>query len=86
MVPQSKARNVFALSNTGIVHSNPTLVMDVCSRLFFVHVVLHTVGSVLAMGSDCQRSPTGRFIISEYVLNGNRSESLIRQGRRRIRR
>jgi hypothetical protein len=34
----SKARNVFALSNTKIVGSNPTQGMDVCFCLFCVCV------------------------------------------------
>jgi hypothetical protein len=37
---RSKAGNVFARSNTGIVGSNPTQGMDVCLRLFCVCVVL----------------------------------------------
>jgi hypothetical protein len=32
----SEARTVFALSNTGVVGSNPTPGMDVCVRLFSV--------------------------------------------------
>jgi hypothetical protein len=44
---RSKARTVFARSNTGIVDSNPTEVMDVSVRLFYVCVVL-CVGSGLA--------------------------------------
>jgi hypothetical protein len=43
----SKAWTVFALSNTGVVDSNPTGDMDVCVRLFCVCVVLR-VGSGLA--------------------------------------
>jgi hypothetical protein len=37
---RSKARNVFARSNTGIVGSNPTRGMDVCPRFFCVCVIL----------------------------------------------
>jgi hypothetical protein len=37
---RSKAWNVFASSNTGIVGSNTTRFMDVCLRLFCVCVVL----------------------------------------------
>jgi hypothetical protein len=37
---RSKARTVFARSNTEIVGSNPTRGMDVCVRLFCVCVVL----------------------------------------------
>jgi hypothetical protein len=40
---------VFARSNTGIVGSNPTQVMDVCVCLFCVCVVLY-VGSGVATG------------------------------------
>jgi hypothetical protein len=46
---RSKARIVFARSNTGIVGSNPTQNMDVCVRLFCVCVVL-CVGSGLVTG------------------------------------
>jgi hypothetical protein len=49
VIARSKACNVFARSNTGIVGSNPTQGMDVCVLLFFVCVVL-CVGSSLAMG------------------------------------
>jgi hypothetical protein len=45
----SNAWTIFALSNTGIVRSNPTQGMDVCVRLFYVCVVL-CVGSDLATG------------------------------------
>jgi hypothetical protein len=37
---QSKALNVFASLNTGIVGSNPARGMDVCLSLFCVCVVL----------------------------------------------
>jgi hypothetical protein len=37
---RSKARNVFARSNTGIVGSNSTKGMDVCVHIFCVRVVL----------------------------------------------
>jgi hypothetical protein len=46
---RSKARNVFACSNTGVVNSNPTQVMDVCMHLFCVCIDL-CVGRVLAKG------------------------------------
>jgi hypothetical protein len=46
---RSRARNVFARSNTRIVGSNQTRGMDVCFRLFRVCVVL-CVGSGLASG------------------------------------
>jgi hypothetical protein len=46
---RSKAWTVFARSNTGIVGSNRTRGMDICVRLFCVHVVL-CVGSGLATG------------------------------------
>jgi hypothetical protein len=42
---RSKARNVFARSNIGVVGSNPAREMDVCLRLFCV-----CVGSGLASG------------------------------------
>jgi hypothetical protein len=45
----SKALNVFARSNAGIVCSNPTQGMDVCVRLFCVCVVL-CAGSGVATG------------------------------------
>jgi hypothetical protein len=45
---QSKTWTVFACSNTGIMGSNLTQGMDVCVRLFRVHVVLH-VGCSCAM-------------------------------------
>jgi hypothetical protein len=44
-----KAWNIFTRSNTGVVGSNPTGVMDACVRLFCVCVVLY-VGSGLATG------------------------------------
>jgi hypothetical protein len=47
MAARSKARTIFPRSNTGIVGSNPTRVMDVCVRLFSVPVVI-CVGSGLA--------------------------------------
>jgi hypothetical protein len=37
---RSKARTVFALSNTGLMGSKPTQGMNVCVRLFCVCVVL----------------------------------------------
>jgi hypothetical protein len=54
---RSKAWNIFARSNTGIVVSNPAQGMDVCLRLFCVCVVLcrsrPCVGQI-----PCSRSPT----------------------------
>jgi hypothetical protein len=44
---RSKARNVFARSNAGIVGSNPTQGMNVCVYYVFV---LFCVGSGLASG------------------------------------
>jgi hypothetical protein len=44
-----KALTVFARSNTGVVGSNPARGMNVCVRLFCVHVVM-CVGSGLATG------------------------------------
>jgi hypothetical protein len=38
---RSKARNVFARSNTGVAGSNPTRGMDVCLRVFCDCVVLY---------------------------------------------
>jgi hypothetical protein len=52
MAARSKARTVFARSNSGIVGSNPTQGMDVCVCLFSVCVVL-CVGSGFVAG----RSP-----------------------------
>jgi hypothetical protein len=49
MAARSKARNVFARSNTGVVGSNPIQGMDVCVRLFCICVVLF-VASGLATG------------------------------------
>jgi hypothetical protein len=46
---RSKAWIVFVHSNTGIVGSNPSQVMDVCVRLFYVCAVL-CAGSGLATG------------------------------------
>jgi hypothetical protein len=46
---QSKVWTLFAHSNTGIVGSNPTRIMDVYVRLFLVCVVL-CVGSGIATG------------------------------------
>jgi hypothetical protein len=40
LAARSKARNVFARLNTGIVGSNPARGMDVCLPLFCVCVVL----------------------------------------------
>jgi hypothetical protein len=45
---RSKARTVFARSNTGVVGSNPNPDMDVCVHFFRVCVVL-CVGSGFAM-------------------------------------
>jgi hypothetical protein len=42
LAARSKACNVFARSNTGIVGSNLTQGMDVCLRLICVCVVLHS--------------------------------------------
>jgi hypothetical protein len=39
LAARSKARNVFARSNTGIVDSNPTLDMDVYLSLYCVRVM-----------------------------------------------
>jgi hypothetical protein len=47
-VARSKACNVFARSNSGIVGSNPSRGMDVCPRFFYFCVVL-CVGSGFAM-------------------------------------
>jgi hypothetical protein len=46
---RSKAWTVFALSNTGILSSNPTPGMDVCVRLICVRAAL-CAGSGLATG------------------------------------
>jgi hypothetical protein len=46
---RSKARTVFARSNTGVVASNPTQGVDVCMRLFCVCAVL-CVGRGLETG------------------------------------
>jgi hypothetical protein len=40
MAARSKARNVFARSNTGIVGLNPIRGMDVCQGIFCVCIVL----------------------------------------------
>jgi hypothetical protein len=83
----SKTRNIFARRNIGIVGSNPTRGMDVCVYYVFV---LSCAGSGLATGlSPVQEVlPTVyiRLINSEVILNRNRPEGLIRQGRRRRRR
>jgi hypothetical protein len=36
---RSKARNIFARSNTEIVDSNPTRGMDICKRFFWLYVL-----------------------------------------------
>jgi hypothetical protein len=46
MAVRSKAWNIFARSNTGVVDSNPTQGMDVCLRLFCVYVVLCKVAAL----------------------------------------
>jgi hypothetical protein len=46
---QSKARNIFARSNTEVVGLNPTWGKDVCVRLFCVCAVLYA-GSCIATG------------------------------------
>jgi hypothetical protein len=60
---RSKAWTVFARSNTGIVGTNPTRVMDVCVCLFCVCVVL-CVGSGLAMGW----SPVQGVLLTVYRI------------------
>jgi hypothetical protein len=49
MAALSNECTVLALSNTGIVGSNPNQGTDVCMRLFYVYVFL-CVGSGLATG------------------------------------
>jgi hypothetical protein len=51
---RSKARNVFARSNTGIVDSNPTQGMDVFVRLFCVCVVLFVGNGIATCCSPVQ--------------------------------
>jgi hypothetical protein len=60
---RSKAWTVFALSNTGIVCSNPTRGMDVCVCLFCICIVL-CVGSGLATSW----SPVQRVLLSVYKI------------------
>jgi hypothetical protein len=57
VVARSKARTVFARSNTGIVGSNHTWVMDVCVRLFCVCAVLRA-GSGLARSNPPSKAWT----------------------------
>jgi hypothetical protein len=62
LAARSKARNVFARSNTGIVSSNPTRGMDVC---VYSEFVLSCVRSGLATWLITrQRSPTDCLQIS----------------------
>jgi hypothetical protein len=65
---RSKARNVFASSNTGVVGSSPTQGMDVCVRLFCICVRSRPCDGLIPRPrspTDCRRlrnrSETKRF-------------------------
>jgi hypothetical protein len=67
VVARSKARTVFACSNTWIVSSNPTQGIDVCLLLF---CVLSRVGSSLVTGLILHpRSPTDCLRIKKLKWN-----------------
>jgi hypothetical protein len=55
---RSKARSIFARSNTGIVDSNPTWGMDVSVHLCCVCAVLCVQVEALQQADPPQRSPT----------------------------
>jgi hypothetical protein len=65
---RSKAWTVFALSNTGIMGSNPTWDTDVCVRLFYVCAVL-CAGSGLTTGW----SPVQRVLPTVYTIKNLKS-------------
>jgi hypothetical protein len=83
----SKAWNVFARSNTGIMGSNPTQGMDMCVYSVFV------LGSILATGwspskesyrlSEVKPSVSRMFCTSS---EGNRNRVIIRRNKKRHRR
>lgn len=73
---RSEVRNVFVLSNSGFVGSNPTWVVNVCPRSVFP--VLPCVDDGLARADHpskdfCRLSV--RFKISELILNENRDSN-----------
>jgi hypothetical protein len=83
VVVRCNARNAFARLNTGMMGSNSTRGM----RIFVVSVLFY-VGNGLAMDLSRVQGvlPTVcKIIISELILDGNRPESPICQGRIRIR-
>jgi hypothetical protein len=66
---RSKARNVFARSNAGIVGANPTRGMDVCVRLFSVSAVLYVGRGVSSDWSPVQGVlPTMHTISSRQTM------------------
>jgi hypothetical protein len=78
----SKAQNNFAYSDTNITDSNPARGMDVCDLSVFT---LSCVGSGLAAVDHMPKEPhwlSIKLIIPEFIVNGNRSDSLSRQGRK----
>jgi hypothetical protein len=77
MAERCKAWNAFALSNTEIFGLNFTLDMDVCSHFFRFCIVLPHPSEEFYQLSV-------RFMVFRLILNGNRSEGLILQGRRKV--
>jgi hypothetical protein len=65
VVALCKAWNVFALSNTGIVGSNPTQGIDVYQCLFCVYVAVVALGGLISR----PRRPTDCLWIKKLKLN-----------------
>jgi hypothetical protein len=84
MTVKYKARSVFIRSGTGIVGSNPTRGMDICLLLSLCCLVWVTALRRADHPSKGSYRLSIRSVSSELILNGNRPESLIRQGRRRV--
>jgi hypothetical protein len=85
--PRSLRHEMSSPENIGNEVSNPTRGMNICVYSVFV---LFCAGRVVALRRADRPSKESyhsiRSIISELILNRNRPESLIRQGRRRTRR
>jgi hypothetical protein len=71
MAARSKAWAVFALSNTGIVGSNLTWVMDVCVRLFCVQA------ETLRRADPRPRNPT-------YCIKDRETEKVVKVRKRAV--